>query len=153
MYRIYSCTQDEAETRHGKGRLWNGRPGESPTAWTAGSVAGVSSSSSSGRMERLAASGSAAIVSTGALRCCIRATCPTGRTCNCRQRRLSRFVMGKGLKVPRTCADQHDVGPNWAHECQVLHAAGASDITNDDNHELPAAHIIWPLCTRKGRAA
>ena len=66
--------------------------------------------------ERLATSGSAAIASTGALWRCIRATCPAGMTCNRRQRRLSRIVMGKGLKVPRTCADRHDGGPNWPHE-------------------------------------
>ncbi len=72
---------------------------------------------------------------------CIRATYPTGMICNQRQRQLSRFVMGKGLKVPRTCADRRDGGPIWADESQILHAAGASDITIDDNYELPAVRI------------
>ena len=92
-------------------------------------------------MGRLAASGSAATASTGALWRCIRATYAMGMTCNQRQRRLSRFVMGNSLKVPRICADRRDGGPSWAYEWQVLRAAGAPDITNDDNHELPAAHI------------
>ena len=74
---------------------------------------------------------------------CIRATCPTSMVCNRRQRQLSRIVMGKGLKTPKTCADRHDGRPSWAHECQALRAAGAPDIMNDDNHKLPAVHITF----------
>ena len=92
-------------------------------------------------MERPAASGSAATASTGALRRCIRATYAMGLTCNRRQRRLSRFVMRKCLKVPRICADRRDGGPSWAHECRDPLAPGAADITIDDNHELLEAHI------------
>ena len=73
MYRMYSCTQNEAETRPRAGTAIDGKQGESPTARTAASAAGASSSSSRVGMERLAASGCAATASIGALRLCIRA--------------------------------------------------------------------------------
>ena len=49
--------------------------------------------------------------------------------------------MRKGLKALMDCADLRDGGARRVHEWQVLYTPGASDITNDDNHELPAMRI------------
>ena len=68
-------------------------------------------------------------------------TYATSTTFDWRQRRLSRFVMGKGLKVPSTCADRRDGGPSWTYEWQVCALQERTDITKEDNNELPATHI------------
>ena len=68
-------------------------------------------------------------------------TYATSTTFDWRQRRISKLVIGKGLKLLSTCAGRRDGGPSWTYEWQVLHAQEQTNITNDDNHELPAAHI------------
>ena len=62
------------------------------------------------------------------------------------ERPTSRFVMGKGLKAPRACADRRDAGPSWAHESQVLRVPEAADITNRDVDLLSKPRTAAPAC-------